>query len=818
MQLKTRPRPLARDLRATAGPLSAAIALLALLTLAPLASRRAPSPPAAAPTVLPRLSLRIDEEGVRRLRELRRRALAARNLLGAEDERVAATIAAGGAPAAIRLGLSPRPEDLPRAPGVLRVDVAEGHDVLGLAAFDLVPPTHRDLGLEWLGRELLRREGLLAPRLVLVELEVNGQPMGLHAVDELLDHRALAAQGRRAGPLLRLVQERPWAEASALAMPDLSPDDWVVTGDGSGAAEDVRRAFEDLRRGAVAAGDVLAPSFATWLVLVDLLGTRRRLGPWSVRLHADPETGRAEPAQERVAHASGTPSFPDLAVGDSLITGRFLARVFEDRRLGDRYVAELERLVAPGALERVLGELAPQLEGHLAALRAGNPSHPDPTALLLERRAGLRSRLEPFAGVVAHVEAAGEGADGASVLRLQVAAAKSLPVVVDEVTDPCGNRWRPLVAPAYLPAKPPFEPLRFVELTLVAPRGALAPELDSLQLRYRLSGASASRTTPVLARPAWRDVPAADDVLRVRDTLADAPFVTIDAARGVARIAPGEWRVERPLLVPAGLVLEAGPGTRLDLVSHAFVLSRSPVRLVGAAGAPVVITSSDGTGQGLVVLAAGASVLEEVELSRLGAPARGAWAAPAAVTFHRARVTVRRTRLAAMRAPIALDLVGCTFDLEGVRVEHATDGLALHFGRGTLSDCAFARTAGHAVDCSGAQVELTRVAVEDAGGTALRARDGARVRARELTVRGAAVGVTSEDGSSVALAGGELAGCRLGLRAFHSPPHLGPATLEVQGLALRDVAQPYLVERGSRLVRDGQVETGSDAERLEGWR
>lgn len=46
--------------------------------------------------------------------------------------------------------------------------------------------------------------------------------------------------------------------------------------------------------------------------------------------------------------------------------------------------------------------------------------------------------------------------------------------------------------------------------------------------------------------------------------LSELPFVVVEADPPRFRILPGEWTLERTLVVPAGRVLIMGPGTKLS--------------------------------------------------------------------------------------------------------------------------------------------------------------------------------------------------------------------------------------------------------------
>lgn len=81
----------------------------------------------------------------------------------------------------------------------------------GMAVFSVQHPKTRGMLWEWLVLSAARREGLLAPRSSFVNVELNGNPMGIYYLEEHFSKELLESQGRREGPIVLWDESTRWA-------------------------------------------------------------------------------------------------------------------------------------------------------------------------------------------------------------------------------------------------------------------------------------------------------------------------------------------------------------------------------------------------------------------------------------------------------------------------------------------------------------------------------------------------------------------------------------------------------------------------------
>jgi hypothetical protein len=707
-----------------------------------------------------------------------------------------------------------------------RVVVKGSDSVLGMKRFSIQDPGTRDYLSEWLMHEALRREGLPALRYDFVRVVLNGKDLGIYALEEHFAKHLVEASDRREGPIVRFDEDPCWAEIGGRA----GITTGSCRGSGSGAwlvapvdgfesrkqLEDPSRAdaylralslLEAFRSGELATHEVfdtglLARSFAV-LELLD----RLHASFWrNARFYYNPVTSLLEPIAfdgggvGQPSEGVPAPARPSIYEGDRLAYHyhlHYFETLFSDPVFYAAYVGQLERMVAPGYLEGLLEDLEGERLARQRVLQREFPLVSFDRAALEERRRILRKWIDP----PRLVEARWISADGDRA-RLLVGNLLYFDVELLGLRDRQG-RLAALPEPIRLAHRAPYRAAEYRSVSLPRPPGALR---ETLTLQHRVLGSSAAHDAPLLN---FRPTPAhelARDLARVPANAASFDFAVVDEARKEVRIRPGVWFVREDFVVPAGYRLRAGPGTQILLESGGALVARGPVELVGSETAPVLVKSASGTGQGLLVLGAGApSRLEHVRFEGLAPVARKGTTATGAVTFYESPVEIRHCEIVGSRGEDALNLLRSPFVIEALAIrDSASDGLDVDFSDGEIRDSVFAASGNDAVDLSGSAVVLSRVWVQRAGDKGLSAGERATVRGEGVQISGVGLGIASKDLSQVRLADVRIADARIGLAAYQKKAEFGGGSLAVEGLALSGVESRYLAEESSSVVVDGE--------------
>jgi hypothetical protein len=401
MTLKSRTR--IRCPGGAVGPLQSggarAALVLGLVVLALPAVARAAEPG----TDAAQLHLELDPEDLERLRsELERDPLPApEGAVSAQPHKrveVRGWVSADGQRVKVKLSLLREwSERLETGRWPLAVRTRGDAYLFGIERFSLRAPAVRGYQAEILMLEHLRREGVLAPRVMLVNVSMNGDDVGLMKFHEALDTELIEAQRRRKGAILRFENE-----AATLAdAPGLSqePDAFrarplVFEREGRSSrtpalAGDRRLAVGLLGgflEGSLAAREVFDIDLvARFLAVCELWRAVDALRWPNLRFYFNPVTKLLEPI-------GSAASPPDLFLDEGLVatSEAWPAALLRDAALRsafERHVVRLARETVDGVTAAWLRAIEAPL---LVQLRAENPEHP---AVPLEAIAARAKRL-----------------------------------------------------------------------------------------------------------------------------------------------------------------------------------------------------------------------------------------------------------------------------------------------------------------------------------------------------------------------------------------------------------------------------------------
>ena len=135
------------------------------------------------------------------------------------------------------------------------------------------------------------------------------------------------------------------------------------------------------------------------------------------------------------------------------------------------------------------------------------------------------------------------------------------------------------------------------------------------------------------------DVFLENSFIRQQPDLSSFSMLRIDENTNSIFIKKGRWTLDKSLIVPPGFSVFSEGGVLIDLIEGAAILSYSDLQLIGTERDPILITSSDKTGQGLAVLNADKlSNIKHVTFSHLTTPTKENWELTGAITFYESPV------------------------------------------------------------------------------------------------------------------------------------------------------------------------------------
>ena len=284
---------------------------------------------------------------------------------------------------------------------------------------------------------------------------------------------------------------------------------------------------------------------------------------------------------------------------------------------------------------------------------------------------------------------------------------------------------------------------------------------------------------------------------------------------------PGAWSVDTPVILPAGLHLDAG--TTLAFAPGAYLIVQGPLDIAGTPSQPVVLWAQNPARpwKGMYVMAAERpSRWQHVEVRDTAALEDGYLILTGAVTFHHSDVTMTDVVFAGTTAEDALNIVHGQIDLERITLRQArSDAFDCDFCEGRIVHATFADIGGDGLDVSGTKAVIETIEANNVRDKAVSVgEDSELVVIRDLVANDVGTAVASKDRSRTVVEGAVVRTARFaGLMSYVKKPAFGPAQLEATSVVFgEDVAQPALAQLGSMMVLNGTriQETDLDVEEL----
>ncbi|MEZ6036082.1 MAG: hypothetical protein R3F29_01290 [Planctomycetota bacterium] len=326
-----------------------------------------------------------------------------------------------------------------------------------------------------------------------------------------------------------------------------------------------------------------------------------------------------------------------------------------------------------------------------------------------------------------------------------------------------------------------------------------------LMVETRLAN-GATMTTAAIAAVAPATASPVPDAT-IEQTLQRHTFVRRDAGTTTLRIAPGEWRVTTPLVVPAGFTLEVPAGVRLRFAPQAALIAEGPVQLRGEPGQPVELLPDDGVGfRGVVLLDPGAAITwQHVVVRDTTGIAFPGWELTGGTCFVGADVTLRSVTLDGSIAEDALNIIGGKFALHDLRVTRTrSDAFDADFADGAVHGGEFTAIGGDAIDVSGSTIEVDGTRLDDVRDKALSVGEGSTMRARNVQIGRVGTGAASKDASSLELRDSTIAAAEhFGMAAYVKKAEFGVATIRAERVRIDGAAERAVAQTGSSIVIDG---------------
>ncbi|MCB9850125.1 MAG: CotH kinase family protein [Phycisphaerales bacterium] len=796
---------------------------------------------AAEPLDTVRLDVRF--KYLRKIEAKRAEALETGWLIASDDDYVPASLTVGetSMPAKIRL----KGDGLDHWQGdkwSFRVKVQSEDRPFGMRVFSLQHPKSRWYLNEWGFLESLRTEGVLAVRYRFVDVILNGDDMGIYALEEHFDKHLLEAHERREGVILAFDEPthfhadvqlrdaggyvgtqfanmrnqsiRVFNESSVNANPTLRAQ--------ANEAIELLRAYQEGRRPASEVFDI--PLLARYYAIADLWRASHATFWCNLRYYYNPINCRLEPIGYDSMALWGEPDHPLIAARRDDFTDN---HALSDPIISAAYLRELDRISQPAYLEHLRAQLTPAFDRWRRALQREFPTErrvQPQWDTIAARQAYIRRALNPDRQVLATVHPLESGANEIAIDLRSIAL---LPVEVTAIrvndhtipgeditaaTQATGNAATegPLITLAPSPPEQPIKPETLI-VRLPEPISLDAP--PRIEIDTRFVGRDETIAQSAVPAPPRAEYSSAPQSLSVDEALKRHAFLQPSDANTL-RIAPGDWNVQGDLIIPDGFTLIAGPDTTLRFERDRVLYTTGALQFSGTASAPVRLEPQSDAWSGICVNeAANQSTWEHVRVAGTTGVTRGGWMLSGGVTFYKSNVNLKQVAFTDAQTEDALNVVHATVSMRDVAFANTlSDAFDGDFVHADIDGIHYTDIGGDGLDVSGSQVTARNVFARRIVDKVVSVGERSRVDVDTLDASTVGIALASKDDSDASLRDASIRNARIALAAYVKKPQFGPARIIAGPLRMAAVDDDALVQTGCSVRIDGIVQPTNDVD------
>ncbi|MBA3900312.1 MAG: hypothetical protein H0X62_08915 [Bacteroidetes bacterium] len=691
-----------------------------------------------------------------------------------------------------------------------------------MRTFSLQHPGTRQYTYEWVYHQMLKAEKVIALRYKFINIIINGKDLGIYALEEHFDEELIADNNSLKGPVFRFNPNLYWVDRYNEILKDkvtsefasYSSSNFEIYREKKTLSDPIQFEYflkgtaliEAFRRGELPADSVFdIKKQAKFYAVMDLLGGHFSMDWSDIKFYYNPVTSRLEP----VGYESCS-LFPTLKIAGNyrykpVEKGTFINdfhnNLFSNPAFFKEYIKQVEIISEKEYLDNFFSTIEEELNENLKIIYTEFGYKKFDKELYYKNQKSIKKILDTPKGF--HAFYNGKNND---TLFLQFGVIESLPIEILGVMLDDSLISLPFNE-LILPAKMSNQYVDYKDYVFAIPADLKWKNkyAKKLSVKYRVLGASNVKQLEVFPYPykdkSWLN----QDVLHQVSNMGEFPFLSVNKEQKTIFIKQGKWKVDKNIIIPQDYTLKAAGNTEIDLTNKAMIVSYSPLDFSGEEETPIVIFSSDLTGQGVVVLnASKRSNLKNVHFKNLHASKKNDLKLTGTVTFYESDVNISNCYFAGGKNEDALNIIRASFSINYCLFENLkNDGVDIKFSNGKILNSSFVNCDEDAIDVTASNVELKNIKINKIGNKGLNVKAHSEVKGNNIKIKNANVGLSAEDFGKITIDNVKIKGSKIALVAYQNKPQFGPAIITATNVVLENNEKDKLLEINSKISING---------------
>jgi len=694
-----------------------------------------------------------------------------------------------------------------------RIKIKGNETLFSMKEFSIQRAGSRNFIYEWVFHKSLKKEGLIGLKYEFIDVTLNGNNLGIYALEEHFDKLTIESNDRREGPIIKINEnlarltrlERPYYFSlneefittdiymSSMIEP-FNPNRLSKNPELTEQFYKARDLFELFRRGELKTSDVFdIEKYATFMALSDLMGGGHGQYFENVRFYYNPITSKLEPIGYDASTGRQISSlifYPpkDMAYNNGLL----MKQLFQDKIFLEKYIQELERISNKKYLDNFLKDIDDELQENQNIIYKDHPNKKFNKEILYKNQQFIIDVLNPVEGIYAYYKNINN-----DILEVYIGNLQQIPIVILNA-DYKKNILTLVSNNTFLESKDLYLPVHYETFKFKIPKEMDVQDIkENLNINYKLLGKSEIRTKKVIPWPYLDKNSLEEDSKIKKPNIESFDFIKVDNSSKTISMETGEWNIDKNIIIPEGYIVYFNKGTTLNFLGNSKIISYSPLKFKGTEESPIKIKSGS-----LVVLnSKESSLLEYVIFQNSSEAHENKWKLTGSITFYESPVIISYSRFSNSNSEDFINIIRSEFEIRNSFFENSySDMLDIDFGEGIISSSSFINCSNDCLDLSGSDIILNKISINGAGDKGISAGENTKLDAKDISIKNSRIGIASKDLSFITIENIEISDSEYGFACYKKKSEFGPSEMHASTIKLINTDNNYIVEEESKLL------------------
>ena len=681
-----------------------------------------------------------------------------------------------------------------------RVQIKDEKTLLGMNKFSLQSPGTRNYLSEWIFLNLLKEEGIPSLRYSFRPLIINGDYMGIYAIEEHFDKILLESNFYKEAPILKLSENLMWEvysknktwQGSQIYKKSFSTGFKLNKINNN---DELRKNFDianqllngfhsgNLKTSEVFDIDLLARYFA----ITELTNTQHSSAWHNMRFYYDPFNSKLLPIGFDGSSKEGKLTNLSIDLSDSWRT-----KLFNDELFAKKYYENLLKVSQKSYLDNFLKKNNEDIKKNELILHKSYPAYKLNTGNFYLNQISINQKLNPIKALNVFKNEINPKEINLSFTNNQAFPIKLLSLESKK------NFYKFKSSINLIPGIKSSQFPKYKQLIFENDQGFKDDE--EIILKYKINGSENNFSTKLINFPRKNNINLIYSEEKIIKDLYSNKFLFIDEKNKKIIFQKGNWDISKPLIIPPGYEVLASNGLKINLKEFGMIISYSPLQFIGDENSPIEINNLSGRGgNGIAIInAKKKSLLNNVKFLNIDNIENERIALTGSVTFYQSPVKIINCLFENSLAEDSLNVVRSDFEINNsIFNTSSSDAVDIDFSDGSINNIYISNSLNDGLDISGSNIKIQNIIISNAKDKALSVGENSKLNIEKIDIKDSYIGITTKDSSLLNVNFANINNTKIDFAGFQKKYEYSGSKTEIKVLNTSNKKINYLLSKGS---------------------